>query len=135
MATKKKAKKKTKKKMVAKKKIVAKKKPQPKKKAAPKKKHKPQNGGVAPAPWCQDFPASPGDLCDFTGYPANACIDVPAPGDYWPFCGANNTLYGPPICFIDNAPVYIKSDARSGPWPFLPSPVCKDQTTKTVTIS
>lgn len=94
-----------------------------------KKKH--NGNGIAPAGWCQDFPASPGDLCQFTP-PANATITQSGP--YWPFCGPNGTNLPSPITFLVNTHVYIKSNAPDGSWPFVPSP-CNQGMTHSVTIS
>lgn len=99
-----------------------------------KEKKKQKAAGTAPAPWCQDFSAAPGDLCDFTGVPANATITQS--GGYWPFCGPNGTSLPSPIQFNQNKPVYIKSDAPVGKSvPFTPGPPCLPETTKNVTIT
>ncbi len=89
------------------------------------------NGGVAPAGWCQDFPASPGDLCEFTP-PANGSI-TGIPGVYWPFCGPNNSNLPSPITFIAKTAVYIYSNAAGGTYQFIPAP-CGQGETHSVTI-
>jgi hypothetical protein len=91
------------------------------------------NGGTAPAGWCQDFPASPGDLCEFTP-PANATI-TGVPGNYWPFCGPNGTNLPSPITFLANTAVYIKSDCPDGAYQFVPAPCPPIGTIHTVTVS
>jgi hypothetical protein len=103
-----------------------------KKKISKKKISKKNNGnGIAPAGWCQDFPASPGDLCQFTP-PGNATITQSGP--YWPFCGPNGTNLPSPITFLVNTQVYIKSNAPDGTWPFLPSP-CNQGMIHSVTVT
>ena len=98
----------------------------------PEEKKKGKHGnGVAPAGWCEDFPASPGDLCEFTP-PGNASITQS--GNYWPFCGPNGTNLPSPITFQANTQVYIKSNAPNGTWPFIPSP-CNKEMIHSVTIS
>jgi len=97
----------------------------------PNDKEKKKNGnGIAPAGWCQDFPASAGDFCQFTP-PGNATITQS--GNYWPFCGPNGTLLKSPITFQANTQVYIKSNAPDGTWPFIPAP-CNKEMIHSVTI-
>jgi len=95
-------------------------------------KKKTNGNGVAPAGWCQNFPAHPGDLCQFTP-PANATI-TGIPGVYWPFCGPNGTYLPSPINFLANTQVYIQSDAHDGTYQFVPAP-CQQGMTHSVTIT
>ena len=95
-------------------------------------KKKTNGNGVAPAGWCQNFPANPGDLCQFTP-PGNASI-TGVPGVYWPFCGPNGTNLPSPINFQANTQVFIKSDAQDGTYQFVPAPCIKGMT-HSVTIT
>jgi hypothetical protein len=95
------------------------------------------NGSPTPVPWCVDFDATLGEQISFPTAPAGATIGQ-ASGHPFPFCGANNAPFTPPIPVNGPSavPIYICSGLTvDQEYEFVPNPPCGNEMTKSVTIT